>query len=72
MPAIGYCFFLPSSVVAINDEVLKQPLLSAKRKYEAESLHYVQLYFADSHGSLRWTDSPHKWHMRSIVLKYDE
>ena len=30
--------------------------------------HRVQIYFADSHGSWRWTESRHKHPMSSIVL----
>lgn len=43
-------------------------MLQAKREYEAEAVHRIQIYFADSHGSWRWTDSRHKRPMGSIVL----
>lgn len=56
------------SVVARNNSILKQLVLQAKREYEAESVHRIQIYFADSHGSWRWTDSRHKRPMGSIVL----
>lgn len=56
------------SVVARNNSILKQLVLQAKREYEAEAVHRIQIYFADSHGSWRWTDSRHKRPMSSIVL----
>lgn len=59
---------LTISVVARSNTVLKQLILQAKREYEAEAVHRVQIYFADSHGSWRWTDSRHKRPLSSIVL----
>ncbi|KAG6890387.1 hypothetical protein C0992_001778 [Termitomyces sp. T32_za158] len=59
---------LSISVVARSNTILKQLVLQAKREYEAEAVHRVQIYFADSHGSWRWTDSRHKRPMSSIVL----
>jgi len=56
------------SVVARNNAILKQLVLQAKKEYEAESVHRIQIYFADAHGSWRWTDSRHKRPMSSIVL----
>ncbi|KAJ4490998.1 P-loop containing nucleoside triphosphate hydrolase protein, partial [Lentinula aciculospora] len=56
------------SVVARSNTILKQLVLQAKREYEAESIHRIQIYFADSHGGWRWTDSRHKRPMSSIVL----
>lgn len=56
------------SVVARNNTILKQLVLQAKKEYEAEAIHRIQIYFADSHGSWRWTDSRHKRPMSSIVL----
>lgn len=56
------------SVVARSNTILKQLVLQAKREYEAEAIHRIQIYFADSHGSWRWTDSRHKRPMASIVL----
>lgn len=56
------------SVVARSNSILKQLVLQAKKEYEAEAIHRVQIYFADSHGSWRWTDSRHKRPMSSIVL----
>lgn len=60
---------LRCSVVARNNNILKQLVLQAKREYEAESVHRIQIYFADCHGSWRWTDSRHKRPMQSIVLE---
>jgi hypothetical protein len=60
-----YFFF---SVVARSNTILKQLVLQAKKEYEAEAIHRIQIYFADSHGSWRWTDSRHKRPMGSIVL----
>lgn len=56
------------SVVARSNAILKQLVLQAKKEYEAEAIHRIQIYFADSHGSWRWTDSRHKRPMSSIVL----
>ncbi|KAJ3860406.1 P-loop containing nucleoside triphosphate hydrolase protein [Lentinula novae-zelandiae] len=56
------------SVVARSNTILKQLVLQAKREYEAEAIHRIQIYFADSHGGWRWTDSRHKRPMSSIVL----
>ena len=61
--------FSKLSVVARNNNVLKQLVLQAKREYEAEAVHRIQIYFADAHGSWRWTDSRHKRPMESIVLE---
>ncbi|KAF5346690.1 hypothetical protein D9756_010360 [Leucocoprinus leucothites] len=62
------CEQLSISVVARSNTILKQLVLQAKREYEAEAIHRIQIYFADSHGSWRWTDSRHKRPMGSIVL----
>jgi mitochondrial chaperone BCS1 len=62
------CEMLSISVVARNNSILKQLVLQAKREYEAEAVHRIQIYFADAHGSWRWTDSRHKRPMSSIVL----
>lgn len=61
-------FFHILSVVARSNTILKQLVLQAKKEYEAEAIHRIQIYFADSHGSWRWTDSRHKRPMGSIVL----
>ena len=63
---LGYLF--PRSVIARNNSILKQLVLQAKKEYEAEAVHRIQIYFADSYGSWRWTDSRHKRPMSSIVL----
>ncbi|OBZ70965.1 putative mitochondrial chaperone BCS1-B [Grifola frondosa] len=62
------CEVLSISVVARNNSILKQLVLQAKKEYEAETVHRIQIYFADSHGCWRWTDSRHKRPMSSIVL----
>jgi len=62
------CEIFTISVVARNNYIFKQLVLQAKREYEAEAVHRIQIYFADSHGSWRWTDSRHKRPMSSIVL----
>ncbi|KAH8107701.1 P-loop containing nucleoside triphosphate hydrolase protein [Cristinia sonorae] len=59
---------LSISVVARNNSILKQLVLQAKKEYEAEAIHRIQIYFADSHGCWRWTDSRHKRPLSSIVL----
>ena len=51
-----------------NNSILKQLVLQAKKEYEAEAVHRIQIYFAGSHGCWRWTDSRHKRPMSSIVL----
>ena len=56
------------SVVARNNSILKQLVLQAKKEHEAEAVHRIQIYFADSHGGWRWTDSRHKRPISSIVL----
>jgi chaperone BCS1 len=60
--------FHTNSVVARNNSIFKQLVLQAKKEYEAEAVHRIQIYFADAHGSWRWTDSRHKRPMSSIVL----
>ncbi|KAI0033521.1 P-loop containing nucleoside triphosphate hydrolase protein [Vararia minispora EC-137] len=59
---------LTISVIARNNSILKQLVLQAKKEYEAEAVHRIQIYFADSYGSWRWTDSRHKRPLSSIVL----
>jgi len=54
--------------VARNNSILKQLVLQAKKEHEAEAVHRIQIYFADSHGGWRWTDSRHKRPISSIVL----
>ncbi|KIM75746.1 hypothetical protein PILCRDRAFT_667729 [Piloderma croceum F 1598] len=62
------CEVLSISVVARNNSILKQLVLQAKKEHEAEAVHRIQIYFADSHGGWRWTDSRHKRPISSIVL----
>ena len=59
---------LSISVVARSNTVLKQLVLEAKREYEKDTIHRVQIYFADSHGGWRYADSRHKRPLSSIVL----
>ncbi|KAI0297937.1 hypothetical protein BC826DRAFT_1090769 [Russula brevipes] len=59
---------LSISVVARSNSILKQLVLQAKKEYEAEAVHRIQIYFADSYGSWRYTDSRHKRPLSSIVL----
>jgi chaperone BCS1 len=59
---------LSISVIARSSNILKQLVLQAKKEYEAECIHRIQIYFADSHGSWRWTDSRAKRPLGSIVL----
>ncbi|KIM31399.1 hypothetical protein M408DRAFT_320460 [Serendipita vermifera MAFF 305830] len=59
---------LSISVVARSNAILKQLVLQAKKEYEQECVDRVQIYFADQHGSWRWTDSRHKRPLSSIVL----
>ncbi|CAK5266908.1 unnamed protein product [Mycena citricolor] len=59
---------LSVSVVARSNDVLKALVMVAKREYEAEAVHRIQIFFADPHGSWRWADARHKRPMGSIVL----
>ncbi|KAJ7648530.1 hypothetical protein B0H17DRAFT_1103021 [Mycena rosella] len=59
---------LSVSVVARSNTILKALVLQAKREYEAEAVHRIQIFFADPHGSWRWADARHKRPMGSIVL----
>ncbi|KAI0298996.1 hypothetical protein B0F90DRAFT_1810747 [Multifurca ochricompacta] len=43
---------LSISVVARNNSILKQLVLQAKKEYEAEAVHRIQIYFADSYEML--------------------
>ena len=54
--------------MARSNSILKQLVLQAKKEYEAEAVHRIQIYFADSYGSWRYTDSRHKRPLSSIVL----
>jgi mitochondrial chaperone BCS1 len=66
---LGSIFFSADcSVIARNNSILKQLVLQAKKEYEAEAVHRIQIYFADSYGSWRYTDSRHKRPLSSIVL----
>ena len=56
-------------MVARSNSILKQLVLQAKREFEAESIHRIQIYFADCHGGWRWTDSRYKRPLSSIVLE---
>ncbi|KAJ7198596.1 hypothetical protein GGX14DRAFT_469953 [Mycena pura] len=60
---------LSVSVVARSNTILKALVLQAKREYEAEAVHRIQIFFADPHGSWRWADARHKRPMGSIVLE---
>ncbi|KAF7376913.1 hypothetical protein MSAN_00109100 [Mycena sanguinolenta] len=59
---------LSVSVVARSNTILKALVLQAKKEYEAEAVHRIQIFFADPHGSWRWADARHKRPMGSIVL----
>ncbi|KAJ7502638.1 hypothetical protein B0H11DRAFT_645371 [Mycena galericulata] len=59
---------LSVSVVARSNTILKALVLQAKREYEAEAVHRIQIFFADPHGAWRWADARHKRPMGSIVL----
>jgi mitochondrial chaperone BCS1 len=45
-------------VVARSNSILKQLVLQAKKEYEAEAVHRVQIYFADSYVSIPLSDRP--------------
>ncbi|KAF7305603.1 hypothetical protein HMN09_00813500 [Mycena chlorophos] len=63
------CEILSVSVVARSNTILKALVLQAKRDYEAEAVHRIQIYFADPHGSWRWADARHKRPLGTIVLE---
>lgn len=64
----GFLIVCLIRVVARNNSVLKQLVLEAKKLYEADAEHRVNIYFADAHSSWRWTDSRTKRPLSSIVL----
>lgn len=64
----SYSEMLSISVIARSNAILKQLVLQAKKEYEAECVHRIQIYLADAHGSWRWTDSRAKRPLGSIVL----
>jgi chaperone BCS1 len=51
-------FVVSNSVVARSNTILKQLVLQAKREYEAEAVHRVQIYFADSYVLYRLRSVP--------------
>jgi len=58
------------SVVARNNDILKKLVLEAKRDYEKDSVHRVNIYLADTqYNCWRWNGSRHKRPMSSIVLQ---
>ncbi|KAF7297731.1 hypothetical protein MKEN_01396700 [Mycena kentingensis (nom. inval.)] len=63
------CEVLSISVVARSNTILKALVLQAKKEYEAEAIHRIQIYFADPHGSWRWADARHKRPLNTIVLE---
>ncbi|KAJ7057547.1 hypothetical protein C8F01DRAFT_319354 [Mycena amicta] len=63
------CEVLSVSVVARSNTILKALVLQAKREYEAEAVHRIQIFFADPHGSWRWADARHKRPLGTIVLE---
>ncbi|KAF9785436.1 P-loop containing nucleoside triphosphate hydrolase protein [Thelephora terrestris] len=61
---------LKISVVARNNNILKQLVLEAKRDYEKDAEHKVHIYMADTTWGLwTWTGARQKRPMSSIVLE---
>ncbi|KZP28643.1 P-loop containing nucleoside triphosphate hydrolase protein [Athelia psychrophila] len=61
---------LKVSVVARNNDILKQLVLEAKREYEKDAEHKVHIFMADtSFGGWRWNGARQKRPMSSIVLQ---
>ncbi len=60
---------LKISVVARNNSVLKRLVLQAKREYEADMEHKVQIFLADAYGHWRWNGARQKRPLASIVLE---
>lgn len=51
---------LTISVVARSNAILKQLVLEAKKGYEKDSEHRVQIFMADSRGSWLWSSARQK------------
>ncbi|KAJ8501747.1 hypothetical protein ONZ45_g12027 [Pleurotus djamor] len=60
---------LTVSVVARSHNILKDLVRTARRAYEAASVHRIQLYSADMYGSWRYSDIKHKRPLASVVLE---
>ena len=60
---------LSSSVVARSNTVIKQLVHEAKKQYEKDSEHRIQIYLADQWGSWRWNGSRPKRPLSSLVLE---
>ena len=95
--ATNICRYIPNTWTALSVKSQRMPdhlghlcprdqrahcARQAKKEHdEAEAVHRIQIYFADSHGGWRWswTDSRHKrpislinrpqpWHVKEVLL----
>ncbi|KIM34089.1 hypothetical protein M408DRAFT_90304 [Serendipita vermifera MAFF 305830] len=57
------------SVVARSNDVIKRLVLEAKKQYEADSIHRINIFLADQHGYWRYNGSRQKRPLSSIVLE---
>jgi chaperone BCS1 len=60
---------LKISVVARNNNVIKQLVLEAKKLYEKDAEHRVHIFMADEYGGWRWNGARQKRPLSSIVLE---
>lgn len=60
---------LKISVVARNNDVIKQLVLQAKKEYERDAEHRVHIFLADIYGRWGWNGARQKRPLSSIVLE---
>ncbi|KAG5219392.1 P-loop containing nucleoside triphosphate hydrolase protein [Salix suchowensis] len=63
------CTVLTVSVVARSHNILKDLVKTARKGYEAASVHKIQLFSADAYGGWRYSDVKHKRPLASVVLE---
>ncbi|KAL4260988.1 AAA ATPase family protein [Pleurotus pulmonarius] len=63
------CTVLTVSVVARSHNILKDLVRTARKGYEAASVHKIQLFSADAYGGWRYSDVKHKRPLASVVLE---
>ncbi|KZT53402.1 P-loop containing nucleoside triphosphate hydrolase protein [Calocera cornea HHB12733] len=60
---------LKISVIARNNDVIKQLVLQAKKEYERDAEHRVHIFLADIYGRWGWNGARQKRPLSSIVLE---
>ncbi|EJU03604.1 P-loop containing nucleoside triphosphate hydrolase protein [Dacryopinax primogenitus] len=60
---------LKISVIARNNDVIKQLVLQAKKDYERDAEHRVHIFLADIYGRWGWNGARQKRPLSSIVLE---